>query len=108
MTLRIVVETLREVMVIIPPSRIKSHELQVNLIIIKHQRPHLNALPGRIILMRRIHKRCVRNPPRAPIVKRIVALDEQWFIGPLRVLEVPLVARVRLDRVRLALAVWVD
>ena len=58
--------------------------------------------------MRRIHKRRVRNPPRAPIVKRIVAFDEYWFIGLLRVLEVPLVAWVRLDCVRLALAVWVD
>ena len=77
-------------------------------LIIKHQRPRLNAFPGRIILMRRIHKRCVRDPPRAPIVERIVALDEDRFIGPLRVLEVPLVARIRLDRVRLAFAVWVD
>lgn len=58
--------------------------------------------------MSRILKRRMRDPPRAPIIERIVAFDEQRFIGLLRVLEVPPMVRIRLDGVRLALAVWVD
>lgn len=50
----------------------------------------------------------MRNAPRAPILKRIIALDEQRFVGPLGVLEVPAVIGVRLDRVRLPLPVWID
>lgn len=50
----------------------------------------------------------MRHPPRPPIIHRVVALDKQRLVGPLRVLEVPLVLCVGLDRVRLAGAVGVD
>lgn len=58
--------------------------------------------------MRRIRERSMRNAPRAAVIDRVIALDEQRLVGPLRILEVPSVAWIRLDGERLALAVWVD
>jgi hypothetical protein len=78
------------------------------LVIIKHQRAHLNALARRLIGMCGIHKSRVRNSPGASIVQRIVALNQQRLIGPLGVLVVPPVAGARAHGVRLAFAVGVD
>jgi len=104
-----VVETLKEALGHTPATTYYPSLIQATLlIIIKHQRPHLNTLPRRIILIRRIHKRRMRDPPRAPIINGIVTLDEQRLVGPLRVLEIPLVVGVGLDGVGLALAVGVD
>jgi hypothetical protein len=50
----------------------------------------------------------MRNPPRATIIDRIIALDKQRLIRPLRILKVPSMIRIRLDSVRLALAVRID
>lgn len=58
--------------------------------------------------MLRILKRRMRNPPRAPIIHRVEALNKQRLIRALRILEVPAMRRVGLDGVRLAGAVGVD
>lgn len=80
----------------------------IPLIIIKHQRPNLNTLSRLPPFPLPILKRRMRHPSRAPIIHRIKALDKQRLVGPLRVLEIPLVLRVGLDSVRLAGAVGVD
>jgi hypothetical protein len=74
----------------------------------RNQRPHLNTLPRVLVLMSWIHKRRMRNSPLATIIQRIIALDEQRLIMPLRIFKVPSMVRIRLDRVRLALAVGID
>jgi len=58
--------------------------------------------------MSRIGKRSMRNPPRATIINRIVALDKKGLVRSLCVLEVPPMAWIRLDGVRLAFAVGID
>jgi hypothetical protein len=50
----------------------------------------------------------MRDPPRPSIINRIIALNKQRLIRPLRILEVPAMARIRLDDVRLAAPVGVD
>lgn len=49
----------------------------------------------------------MRHPPRH-VLARVKALDERHLVGLLRVLEVPLVIRIRPHRVRLAAAGGVD
>lgn len=55
-----------------------------------------------------IRKCSMRNPSRATIIDRIITFDEQWLIGPLAILEVPPMVRIRLNSVSLAFAVGVD
>jgi hypothetical protein len=75
---------------------------------VKHQRSDLNALPVRLIHRALIHKRRMRHPSRPPIDLGVKTLDQQHLARRLPVQEVPLVALVRLHRVRLAPSIWVD
>jgi hypothetical protein len=55
-----------------------------------------------------VRKCRMRDSPRATVIDRIVTLDKHRLIRPLRVLEVPSMIRIRLDRVCLSLAIRVD
>ena len=76
---------------------------------IKHQSPHLNALPRILILLRGIRKRRVRHPPgNSLLLFGVEALDQRHLVRPLRILEVPSMSGVWLDGEGLACAVGVD
>ena len=74
----------------------------------KHQSPNLNTLPPTLPLRLRIHKRRMRHPPRTPINLRIKTLNQRNQLRRLRIAIIPLNPRVRLNSIRLALAVRVD
>ena len=50
----------------------------------------------------------MRYPPRAAIVKRVVALNQRYLVRALRILVIPSMVRVGSDRVCLARTIWVD
>ncbi len=79
-----------------------------NLVIIKYQRAHLDALPRWLIIMSRVRKGSMWNPPCAAIIDRVIAFYKQRLIRTLSILEVPLMAWVRLDDVGFTLAIWID
>lgn len=60
------------------------------------------------MIMRRIRKRTVRNSLGPTVIGRIITLDKQDFVGLLRILKVPSVIRVGLDRPCLVDAIRID
>lgn len=78
------------------------------LVIIEYQRPNLNTLSRRLILVFGIRESRVRDPPRTSIIPRVKALDQRHLIRALRVLIVPAMIGVRLHHVRLAGAIRVN
>lgn len=69
----------------------------IALCIVKHYGSNLNTLSPGVIHVLRILERTVRCAPR-DVQARVVALDEEGFIWPLCVFEVPPVPWRRLDR----------
>ena len=78
------------------------------LILMEHQRPHLNTLPGLLIDSLGILKRRMRHPPRSAIKLRIIALNQRDLLRALPIEVIPAMLRVRFHSQRLALAVRVD
>ncbi len=70
-----------------PRSR-KVNQLR-HIILMKNQRPNLNALPLHLPLIPPIHKRTMRRPPRPPVRLRIKTLYQQTLLRTLLMQIVP-------------------
>lgn len=71
----------------------------------ENQSADLNTLSCGMPLRIRVHERSMGYTPGAAILLGIEALDESHHVRCLAISKIPLVSRIGLDRVRLALAI---